>query len=480
MNNNVTIRKYEISDKEAVEKLMQQDQQYHINGDPDLFVPVQNYYEDDFYEDLCDENPCFAYVAEADENVVGCIICFYDDVNSHDQIYQNNIMIAEIFVSDDYKRRGIATKLFEVVKAKAEDEGMDFITLDVYGFNTVAKAFYESVGLTTNREYMKLSITPKKDEKILDKQRYHIEHEFLRDYFFEEGQDFIANLSKEYLYSTYCHHFGRHYSSNDFNCEEKRYDGYKLSILTFPKEKIHMLCRRIVYYYMDDSSDYAMYTVEYDKELRGYFLCEWQECEGGFNHINHGEIADSENDQLAKIRKLIGARTNGDASMGMVSTSVSKGDDEIFFEAAIESAIEEAFEGLEIKYDKENDDGDIIYKFFFDFDEQDIPFMIVRLADSIKALAYIECGIGVQDNLEMLKFMNYMNGAIKYVKFGSDEDGVSISYDYLLGRRAISQGEAEDIIQCLITICNLYQALIRGVAEGSITAAEAIKKVENE
>ena len=151
-----------------------------------------------------------------------------------------------------------------------------------------------------------------------------------------------------------------------------------------------------------------------------------------------------------------------------------------FFDAAIESAIEEAFEDLEINYDKENDEGDTLYKFFFNFDEQDIPFMIVRLADNIKALAYIECGIEVQDNLEMLKFMNYMNGVIKYVKFGSDEDGVSVSYDYLLGRRAISQGEAEEIIQCLISICNLYQALIRSVAAGSITAAEAIKKVENE
>ncbi len=162
-NKNVAIRKYERKDKNNLEDLMQQDQEYHIKGDPDFFVPVKEYFNDDYYEDLADEELMFAYVAETEDTLVGCLICVYEDVFSHDQIYQKNMIIAEIYVRDDYKRQGIATALFEAVKQRAKDELIDFVTLDVYSFNTQAQEFYRHIGMTTYKQSMNYLITPKSD-----------------------------------------------------------------------------------------------------------------------------------------------------------------------------------------------------------------------------------------------------------------------------------------------------------------------------
>ncbi len=240
---------------------------------------------------------------------------------------------------------------------------------------------------------------------------------------------------------------------------------------------MHLLCRRIVYYYKDGFEDYGMITAEYYKEFSGYYLCEWQRTTDGYEHINHGKISDSENEQLSKIETLLEKRSKGIAGKGIITTELTKNHNESLI--AVENSIESILENSEIKYDKDSDEDDT-YSFFFDFDGNEILFVVTPHEDFIEFSCLIECSGCEQPSCELYQFMNYMNQLIRYVKFKSMEESTIISYDYLFDEGDVSESEIVEIISRLLRICESYHGYLRDVAEGRMTAAEAIEKIENE
>ena len=66
--------------------------------------------------------------------------------------------VEEFGVDEAHRRQGFATALVKFMRQDATAKGFDRIELDMWKFNQGALKFYESVGFSTYRRYMELSL----------------------------------------------------------------------------------------------------------------------------------------------------------------------------------------------------------------------------------------------------------------------------------------------------------------------------------
>lgn len=66
--------------------------------------------------------------------------------------------VEEFGVDEAHRRQGFATALVKYMRQDATAKGFDRIELDMWKFNQGALKFYESVGFSTYRRYMELSL----------------------------------------------------------------------------------------------------------------------------------------------------------------------------------------------------------------------------------------------------------------------------------------------------------------------------------
>ena len=69
--------------------------------------------------------------------------------------------IEEFGVDTKYRRHGIGTLLIDFIKEDARERGFPKLELNMWEFNESALAFYESVGFSTYRRDLELSIADK-------------------------------------------------------------------------------------------------------------------------------------------------------------------------------------------------------------------------------------------------------------------------------------------------------------------------------
>ena len=95
-------------------------------------------------------------VAEENTAIIGlCAFGFNDNAY---QTRKKQILIDDIYVVPDYRRKGVAKALFNYVKSLAEKEKYEKIDLTVWNFNKEAQSFYESLGFTEQRRIMEFKI----------------------------------------------------------------------------------------------------------------------------------------------------------------------------------------------------------------------------------------------------------------------------------------------------------------------------------
>ena len=71
---------------------------------------------------------------------------------------EKQILIDDIYVVPDYRRKGVAKALFNYVKSLAEKEKYEKIDLTVWSFNEEALIFYKSLGFTEQRKIMEITV----------------------------------------------------------------------------------------------------------------------------------------------------------------------------------------------------------------------------------------------------------------------------------------------------------------------------------
>ena len=80
-----------------------------------------------------------------DDKIVGvCLATIKDKI-------EKSIYIDDIFVLEDFRHQGIATKLYKQVESIANNIGAKRIDLTVWQFNKTAINFYKSLGMKTQR-----------------------------------------------------------------------------------------------------------------------------------------------------------------------------------------------------------------------------------------------------------------------------------------------------------------------------------------
>lgn len=142
------------ADYPLIDACMQELHALHVQGRPDLYGPLEHPYSEEEFAEIveCGRYIAIAAVDEAGDMAGFCIA----------QIKNKSLMIAgvkvayidDMFVRREYRRRGVASFLYEEVKARAKAAGAVRVDLMVWNFNESALELYKSLGMTPQRYIM--------------------------------------------------------------------------------------------------------------------------------------------------------------------------------------------------------------------------------------------------------------------------------------------------------------------------------------
>ena len=108
---------------------------------PVTHTPEEYDFPDSLYQNHWEKAEAFGIVSEENgrKQLLACIeIC--------PEEWSNRLMITELWVSDKLQRQGIGTRLMNLAKEKAKEQGRRAIILETQSCNVVAIAFYRSQG----------------------------------------------------------------------------------------------------------------------------------------------------------------------------------------------------------------------------------------------------------------------------------------------------------------------------------------------
>lgn len=109
---------------------------------------------DDSYEGIekfLKRNPTTNFVVEADNNLVGVILCGHDGRRGY---------IYHTAVNPDYRRKGLGEALVSAALEALEKEGINKAALVVFSTNDIGNTFWESIGFERRKDltYRNISI----------------------------------------------------------------------------------------------------------------------------------------------------------------------------------------------------------------------------------------------------------------------------------------------------------------------------------
>lgn len=151
---NIQIRRANIDDYQAVEVIMQQVQQMHINWRPDIYKHSETVLPIEIYEQAVHDET--AYVAECEGHVKGVLLIQYRHIESTNQVTRDVIYIDSMAVDEPYRGRGIGHAFFEYLKELKLQKECDGIELQVNAKNKAAYEMYVNYGFTEKSINMEL------------------------------------------------------------------------------------------------------------------------------------------------------------------------------------------------------------------------------------------------------------------------------------------------------------------------------------
>lgn len=149
----MTIRRADVHDVEAIDRLLLQVLTVHHEGRPDLFKGgVKKYTDDELAVILQDDSrPVFVATDEAGE-VAGYAFCLFEQHVDHNILTDVKTLYIDDLCVDEMRRgQHIGKALYEYVLAFAKECGCYNVTLNVWACNESALRFYEACGLTPQK-----------------------------------------------------------------------------------------------------------------------------------------------------------------------------------------------------------------------------------------------------------------------------------------------------------------------------------------
>ena len=139
------IRKLTINDFEIVESVIAKLHKIHVDNRPDFYIENKHPINKKEYKAMLNNQYKINIAYIVDDKIVGvCLATIKDKI-------EKSIYIDEIFVLEEFRHQGIATKLYKQVESIANNIGAKRIDLTVWQFNNTAINFYKSLGMKTQR-----------------------------------------------------------------------------------------------------------------------------------------------------------------------------------------------------------------------------------------------------------------------------------------------------------------------------------------
>ncbi len=139
-------------DYEAADERLRCLHSQHVAARPDQYEKVEHVYSHDDFEAILACDPCIALAAEEDGAVVGICFAAVREPDAQRAGREDKVAYLEaLFVDETARRRGVGTALYEETLRRAKEQGASRLELMVWEFNQSARAFYETVGMRTQR-----------------------------------------------------------------------------------------------------------------------------------------------------------------------------------------------------------------------------------------------------------------------------------------------------------------------------------------
>lgn len=151
----IKVRRAQIEDYDAIEIIMKQVQQMHIEWRPDLYKMGSVVLPYEMYEAAVAEGTFI--VAEMNNNVVGFLAYELRHIENDNQVGRNVLFIDSMGVDEAFRGKGIGHLLFEYVKNLKQNRKIDKIELQVNAKNVRAREMYEKCGFAEKAIVMELA-----------------------------------------------------------------------------------------------------------------------------------------------------------------------------------------------------------------------------------------------------------------------------------------------------------------------------------
>lgn len=144
------IRNAKESDIDRINQMYDELLAMHIDARPDLF---KNACAANFSVENLTADDKISIVAESEGRTFA--MCFANVSQKSDAKVVN---IYDFFVENEFRRKGVATKMYDKMCEIAREMSADRVELMVWGFNNQAVEFYKSLGMKTQRYVMEISL----------------------------------------------------------------------------------------------------------------------------------------------------------------------------------------------------------------------------------------------------------------------------------------------------------------------------------
>jgi len=154
------IRLATTQDAEIISALNAEVQKVHADALPHLFKPPsQETFPSSLVRQLLADPTTYIFIADSNGTPVGYIYTqIIRRAESHLRYALDRIYIHQISVDQAYQRHGVGQELLQTVVGLAKEHGISSIALDVWSFNTQARAFFASQGFNVYNENMWLHL----------------------------------------------------------------------------------------------------------------------------------------------------------------------------------------------------------------------------------------------------------------------------------------------------------------------------------
>ncbi|MDE7224939.1 MAG: GNAT family N-acetyltransferase [Acetatifactor sp.] len=141
-----TIRLAVEQDYNAVERIMKQVQNMHVDWRPDIYTDINPVLPRDRYLAHLAEQQVI--VAEVAGEVTGLVIYLSRHISGGPMKERRVLFIDSMAVEEQYRGQGIGHKLFDYVLQLCRKQQYDGLELQVNARNAAARAMYEKYGFT--------------------------------------------------------------------------------------------------------------------------------------------------------------------------------------------------------------------------------------------------------------------------------------------------------------------------------------------